>query len=125
MFGSRPLCLAKHFISCWEPLPLLQGRLGLWLGPLLMLRPGPDGDLLPSCGWVAMVRSWETFHISVSLTCQNVSITLGLASPWRGGRALENEAINAGRDLWTCGCESCQAVGDKWSVSRASLAESP
>lgn len=67
---------------------------------------GPDGDLRPSHGCVVMAKSWETFHISVSLTCQNVSVvTLGLASLWRGGRALENEAINAGRDLWTCGCD--------------------
>jgi hypothetical protein len=43
-------------------------------------------------GWVAMAKRWETFHISVSLTCQNVSITLGLAFPverWAGTRKMK------------------------------------
>lgn len=30
---------------------------------------GPNGDLLPSHGWVAMAKSWETFPIAVFLTC--------------------------------------------------------
>lgn len=71
----------------------------------VLAEAGPNGNLLPSHGWVAMAKSWETFPISVFLTCQNANVTRGPASLWRGGRALENEAINAGRDLWTCGCD--------------------
>lgn len=51
-FGSLPLCLAKHFISCWEPPPssekdLSCRRLGFWPVPLWCWDPDPE----PNCDW--------------------------------------------------------------------------
>lgn len=106
VFGSRPLCLAKHFISSWEPLPLLQGRLGLWLGPLLRLRPGPDGDLLPS-RWLGChgeeVGNISYLSLSHLSECEHNSWPC-LPCGEVGGHS-KNEAINAESDLWTCGCD--------------------
>ena len=53
VFGSLPLCLAKHFISCREPPPSSEKDRscrspGFWRMPLWYQDPGPG----PNCDWL-------------------------------------------------------------------------